>query len=318
MTPANICVTGGAGFIGSHVIEALLVAYPDAKIVVLDNFDDFYARQEKINALDRADPGHRLTVINCDINEPRLIELFRKMRFDTVIHLAARPGVQPSIANPQRAYWVNVHGTANVLRACKDTGVPRIVLASSSSVYGNMRGPWSEHDSVSPLSPYALSKVMTEQLGMLHARETSATVTALRFFTVYGPGIRPDLAIRIFTEQILRGQELTVYGPGLSRDFTYVADVAKAVCMALEAPLVGYDVFNIGGELPIDIMEVIRYLEEITGINAKVTVAGTRLADPKCTYANATKAFRAFRWLASTPLSVGLAHTVAWMKERVL
>src|SRR5918999_2213286 len=241
--PGTALVTGAAGFIGSHLVDRLL--RDGWEVTGVDNFDDFYAA-----GLKRANISDHLThpsftLVEADIRDPDTIVARLTRRYDVIVHLAAKAGVRPSIANPILYQDVNVRGTQNLLEFARARQIPQFVFASSSSVYGvNPHVPWSEEDHVlQPISPYASTKVSGELMGHVYSHLYGIRFLALRFFTVYGPRQRPDLAINKFAQQIRDGRPVPVYGDGASvRDYTYVGDVVEGVVAAMRYDATPYEV----------------------------------------------------------------------------
>ena len=241
-------VTGGAGFIGSHLSETLLNEGHD--VVCLDNFNDYYDPRIKRHNLAGLLPQASFRLVEGDIlDEPLVHSLFEQGRFDVVVHLAARAGVRPSLEQPMLYQRVNIEGTMRLLEAAVRFGVDRFVMASSSSVYGNNeKAPFSESDNVDhPISPYAATKKACELVGYTYHHLHQLPVTCLRFFTVYGPRQRPDMAIHKFTRLIDEGREITAFGDGSSRrDYTYIDDVIQGIRQSIDH-CKGYHVYNLGG-----------------------------------------------------------------------
>jgi len=269
----TILLTGGAGFIGSNLGEALL---KDGHIVhCLDNLDPFYDPVVKLMNLQwcREQPGFHFHETDLRHTQAAsLTQIFRNVKFDAILHLAAKAGVRPSIDHPQDYYQTNVMGTLNLLEFARLNHIPRFIFASSSSVYGNNpRTPWSEADTdLSPISPYAGSKLAAENMGQIYRQLHGIGFIALRLFTVFGPRQRPDLAIHKFYSQIMKGSPIQLFGDGKTRrDYTYVTDIVKGFYAALR-----YDgdcsVFNIGSSRPVQLLEMVRTLEKVTGRKAHI------------------------------------------------
>ncbi|MFH1406101.1 MAG: NAD-dependent epimerase/dehydratase family protein, partial [Nanoarchaeota archaeon] len=259
----KILVTGGAGFIGSHVCDALL-ARGDI-VICVDNFNDYYDPKTKEENIKHNFSNSNFRLFRIDIlNQERLKEIFQQERPDKVIHLAARAGVRPSIKDSHLYYDVNVKGTLNLLELAKEFKIKNFIFASSSSVYGNReKGPFSETDCVDfPISPYAATKKAGEELCYTYHHLYGLNVFCLRFFTVYGPRGRPDMAPLKFTKLVDKGQEIEVYGDGTSRrDYTYVSDIVKGVLAALDRGF-GYEIFNLGGSNPMEVNYLISLIEK--------------------------------------------------------
>jgi UDP-glucuronate 4-epimerase len=312
----NVLVTGGAGFIGHHVVSALLQRGDD--VVVLDDLNDFYdPAVKRRNLADLAAlEGGALTVVEGDIVEPDDVEKAFTGGVDRVVHLAARAGVRPSLEHPALYQRVNVEGTVNVLEAARRHEVGKVVLASSSSVYGtNAKVPFAEDDPIfNAISPYAASKLATEALGQVWHHLYGTDVVALRFFTAYGPRQRPDLAIHRFARLMLAGRPLPFFGDGSSaRDYTFVGDIADGVVAALDRPL-GFEIVNLGGSRTVRLDELVSLLEDALGVRAVLDRRPDQPGDVPVTYADTTKARRLLGFTPEVPITEGLAQFVAWLR----
>ena len=268
----NFLVTGGAGFIGSHVCERL--GREGHRVWAFDDLNDFYEpslKQGNVRALEQL--GRQFTFIKGDLAEPGPIaELFGSVKFDQVIHLAARAGVRPSLQQPALYQRVNVEGTVNVLEAARQHAVRKITIASSSSVYGvNAKVPFGESDPIfNPISPYAASKLACEALGHVYHHVYGLDVVMLRFFTVYGPRQRPDLAIHKFARLIAAGQTIPVFGDGSTRrDYTFVNDTVDGI-LACTRQEFGFEIFNLGESQTVTLSYLIELLEKALGQPAKI------------------------------------------------
>lgn len=311
----KILITGGAGFIGSHLAELLLAG--GHEVAIIDNLNDFYSPERKranLAEIVAAGPARFDEADICDI--PRVNQIFRKFRPDTVIHLAARAGVRPSLEQPLLYERVNVNGTMVLLEACRQYGVGKLVFASSSSIYGLAnKVPFTEDDMASlPISPYAATKIAGEKICYTYSHLYRIQTVCLRFFTVYGPRQRPDLAIRKFTEMIDRGDPIPVFGDGSSgRDYTYVEDIIQGVLAAakLDSP---YDVFNLGNASPVNLNELIQTIEAAVGKKAKLQRLPMQPGDVPITYADISKAQRILGYAPKTPFSKGIEKFVHWYR----
>jgi UDP-glucuronate 4-epimerase len=310
-------VTGGAGFIGSHLSERLI--QDGHEVVNLDNFNDYYDPQIKRgnvrNALGHA--GYRL--IEGEILDPDLIErIFAEHRFDAVVHLAARAGVRPSIRQPMLYQQVNVEGTMRLLEAAVRHHVPKFVMASSSSVYGNnTKVPFSEDDPVDrPVSPYAATKKACELIGYTYHHLYGIAVTALRFFTVYGPRQRPDMAIHQFTRRIHDGEPISVFGDGTSRrDYTYITDIIDGLVAAIENCR-GYHVYNLGESATIELRPLIALIESALDKKAEINWMPEQPGDVRVTFADITRAKEELGYNPRFPVEAGIRRFVDWFQNQ--
>ncbi len=312
----NIIVTGGAGFIGSNLVDKLLSL--NKKVTVIDNFDNFYPKKIKLNNIKEhlKNPNFRLLELDiCD--SPALIKHLNQS-YDAIIHLAAKAGVRPSINDPQAYQQVNVQGTQNLLEIAKDLKIPKFLFGSSSSVYGiNPNVPWSENDYVlQPISPYAATKVAGELLGHVYHKLYNIQFLALRFFTVYGPRQRPDLAIHKFFKLISEGKEIPLYGDGTTqRDYTYIDDVIKAILSALEYQKTQYEIINIGNNQTISLNKLITEIENVIGKKATIKKLPLQAGDVPQTYANIEKAKKLLNYSPNTNITKGLRLFFKWFKN---
>jgi UDP-glucuronate 4-epimerase len=313
----RILVTGGAGFIGSHLVDSLL-ADGDA-VTALDNFDSFYDRETKERNIEphRRHPRWRLAE-----GDLRQLSDLRPVwdDYDVIVHLAAKAGVRPSIADPLTYQDVNVRGTQNLLELARERHVPQFVFASSSSVYGvNPRVPWSEDDHVlQPISPYASTKVSGELLGHVYSHLYGIRFVALRFFTVYGPRQRPDLAIHKFARLMLEERSIPVFGDGSTRrDYTYIDDIIAGVRGAIMYDRTSYEVVNLGNNETITLRAMIRGLEEALGVSARITWLPEQAGDVPQTWASIDKAKRLFAYAPATSYQEGVRRFAAWVRQAV-
>jgi UDP-glucuronate 4-epimerase len=312
----RVLVTGAAGFIGSHVVDSLLA--DGHEVVALDNFDPFYPRgvKEANIAAHRRHP--RWSLVECDLRDLPAMRAALSGTFDAIVHLAAKAGVRPSIADPIAYQDVNVQGSQHVLELARERSVPHIVFASSSSVYGvNPRVPWSEADHVlQPISPYASTKVSGELLGHVYSHLYGFRFIALRFFTVYGPRQRPDLAIHKFARLMLEGRTIPVFGDGSTRrDYTYVDDIVTGVRAAIAYDRSPYEVVNLGNNRTITLREMIGGLEEALGVQARIEWLPEQPGDVPQTWADIGKARQLFGYEPATSYREGVRRFVEWMRS---
>ena len=304
----KVLITGGAGFIGSHLARTLLTA--GAKVGILDNFDDFYSPQTKRqNIKDLA-----AEVFVADIRDAAQLQQVADRGWDSIVHLAALAGVRPSIANPRAYIETNVTGTLNVLEAARAAGIGQVVFGSSSSVYGaSGKGPFKESSPLpATLSPYAATKVAGEQLCSVYSHLHGIRCIVLRFFTVYGPGQRPDLAISKFTRAIIEGRPIPFHGDGSSqRDYTHVSDIVAGISAALNYRKTPYEVFNLGSGRRITLAKLVETLERITGKAAILERLPEQAADMPETWADIGKAHSLLQYASRTKLAEGLKSFVA-------
>jgi UDP-glucuronate 4-epimerase len=313
----KILVTGGAGFIGSHLCEALLAE--GAELVVIDDFNDFYDPAVKETNL--AGLIDRITLVRGDIRDAALVDsLFAKHRFAFVFHLAARAGVRPSIADPKLYFTTNIDGTFNLLDACRHFGTTRFVFASSSSVYGiNRKVPFAEHDPIErTISPYAATKIAGEQICSNYAHLFGIRCSCLRFFTVYGPRQRPDLAISSFTRSILAGKPIDRFGDGSSaRDYTYIEDIIQGVLAAARhTDQSSFEIFNLGGSATTTLNELIAMIGETVGREPVIRQLDVQPGDVPRTFADVDKARRLLGYEPRTPVALGLQRYAEWLATR--
>jgi UDP-glucuronate 4-epimerase len=301
-------VTGGAGFIGSHLVDRLLGE--GWTVTVIDNFDPFYDPEIKRGNISAHLDHPSYALMEGDIrNISFLNDCLRRRSYDAIVHLAAKAGVRPSIQDPAAYYDVNVRGTQNLLTAAREAGVEQFVFASSSSVYGvNPNVPWREDGhALLPISPYASTKVSGELMGHVYSHLHNIRFIALRFFTVYGPRQRPDLAIHKFTNQILNGQPVPLFGDGTSlRDYTYVSDIVDAIVAGMSYNGSKYEVINVGGDHPITLLDLVNELERALGLTAKVYWQQQQAGDVFQTWADISKAGRLLGYRPRIELASGL------------
>ncbi len=312
----NILVTGGAGFLGSHICERLLLQ--KNRVICIDNFNDYYdpaIKEENISGFKESSDFllHRSDILDRD----KLDGVFSENQVDIIIHLAARAGVRPSIENAGLYEKVNVEGTINLLDCARKFDVKRFIFASSSSVYGgNKKIPFSETDNVdNPVSPYAATKKAGELICYTYSHLFNISIFCYRFFTVFGPRQRPEMAIHKFIREILSETPLVMYGDGSSsRDYTYIDDVTDVVTSNLDN-VNGYEVFNLGNSRPVMLMELVRIIEEVTGKTARIEHKEMQPGDVPATFADIIKAGKMLKYNPKTSLEEGVKKFVLWYKE---
>jgi UDP-glucuronate 4-epimerase len=313
----RVLVTGGAGFIGSTLVDRLLEE--GRAVTVLDSFDRYYPEAEKQANLQNALQSSRFELRRGDIRAPQVLdEILSRGRFGAIVHLAGLAGVRASLERPADYADVNVRGTACVFEAAVRAQVAHLVLASSSSVYGERsEGPFRETDPVErPISPYAATKRACELIAHSFHHAHGISVTCARIFTAYGPRQRPDLAIRRFAERMLAGKPVPVFGDGSSvRDFTFVQDLVDGLVRALDHPL-GFSILNFGAGRTCSVLEVVRLLEKAFGATAQLEWLPRQVGDVSRTLADISAAGRALGYAPKTPLDEGIGHFVQWLKDR--
>jgi UDP-glucuronate 4-epimerase len=311
----RILVTGGAGFIGSHLAEKLLAA--GHTVSILDDFNDFYDPQ--IKRANIAGFANEVRIHHVDLRDSTAVRnVFHREKFDAIAHLAARAGVRPSIAQPQLYYDTNVGGTLHLLEAARMTGVERFIFASSSSVYGISKTvPFSEDQHLTQtISPYAATKIASEFLCSTFSHLYQMRVIALRYFTVYGPRQRPDLAIHQFTRKMYAGKPIDQFGDGSTRrDYTYIDDIIGGTMAALEYDGAMFDIFNLGESETIELKNLIAALENALGKKAMINRLPEQPGDVPLTYADISKAKKLLGYKPTTPLHEGLPRFIEWFLE---
>lgn len=317
MKKRRFLVTGGAGFIGSHLVDRLL-AQQAARVVVIDNFDEFYAPHLKRTNIEGHlnHPVYRL--FEADIrNYNSLKQLFADEIFDTIIHLAAKAGVRPSVSDPRAYQEVNVAGTLNLLDLAQRNGVKKFIFGSSSSVYGPAATPPFKEDApLAPISPYAATKAAGEMLAHTYSHLYDMQIVCLRFFTVYGARQRPDLAIHKFARLIAGGRPVPVYGDGTSeRDFTYIDDILQGVLAAVDYDATPFEIINLGESQTITVNRMIELLADALGQQAIIERQPPQAGDMPRTHADISKAQRLLNYQPTTPIEAGIKKFADWFKQ---
>ncbi|HEV3223195.1 MAG TPA: GDP-mannose 4,6-dehydratase [Puia sp.] len=309
----NILITGVAGFIGSHTAEKFLAE--GHSIVGIDNFDPFYPRHFKLHNMDAIKESKRFTFLEGDIlNKELLNKLFEDNNIEAVIHLAAKAGVRPSIDNIEEYYQANITGTLNLLECMRVKGITKMLFASSSSIYGNnIKIPFSETDRVdNPISPYASTKKSGELLCHVYSHLYGFDISCLRFFTVFGPRQRPDLAIHKFTRLIGEGKPIPIFGDGSTgRDYTYVSDITDGIMCAFQK-LKGYNIFNLGESRVILLKDLIKVIEDRVQRKAVLDFKPKQPGDVEITFADIEKAKTEIGYNPQFDLKTGVDIFVSW------
>ncbi len=314
----KILITGAAGFIGSHLCERLV---NDHQVVGLDNFCDFYDIKIKRKNVAKLSKNENFQLIKADIRKlDELEDIFALHDFDLVIHLAAMAGVRPSIENPVLYTEVNINGTVNLLEECRKHNVKKFIFASSSSVYGNNKKvPFSEKDSVDhPISPYASTKKAGELICHSYHHLHQISLACLRFFTVYGPRQRPDLAIHKFSRMMLKGDKIPVFGDGSTRrDYTFIDDILDGILKTINYVMSGtvFDVFNLGESQTISLSEMIKTIENELQIKAEKKILPLQPGDVDQTFADISKSRKILGYDPKTNFQSGIAKFINWLKE---
>jgi|TARA_B100001971_G_C18261910_1_gene587756 UDP-glucuronate 4-epimerase len=311
----TILVTGAAGFIGSNLTEELL---KNNKVIGIDDFNDYYDPKRKEKNLEQAKTHDNFTIIQVDIRDKTsLQDIFSQHKIDKIVHLAARAGVRPSIANPDLYQEVNVQGTRNLLECATEFKVKTFIFGSSSSVYGtNEKTPFNEEDELNNIiSPYAQTKKDGEELCKEFHNQHNLNITCLRFFTVYGPRGRPDMAPYIFTTKILTNQPIDKYGDGSSqRDYTYVADIVQGIVAALEKNL-EFEIINLARGKTITLNQFIETIENVTEKKAIINQMDKQEGDVPITFGDITKAKSLLNYQPSTDLQEGIKNFMEWYQN---
>jgi UDP-glucuronate 4-epimerase len=307
----RILITGAAGFIGSNLIRSLLQT-GTCCVIGLDNFDTFYSRNQKEQNISPFADDRNFRFFEGDIRNRTDLDALDDI--DVIVHLAAKAGVRPSIKDPVLYQDVNVAGTQNLLEFARKRNIKQFVFASSSSVYGiNEQVPWSEEDKLMPISPYASTKLSCEMLGHVYSHLYGIRFLALRFFTVYGPGQRPDLAIHKFFRSMIRGESIPVFGDGsTSRDYTYVEDTVKGIEAAINYESSDFEIINLGNHRTITLSDLIKAIEDTCRKKAIIDRQPDQLGDVPRTYADITKAGKLLNYKPATDIKTGLENFYAW------
>ena len=313
----EILVTGGAGFIGSHLIEQLLEN--NYKVTIVDNFDTFYSKKFKLKNISGVINNSYLKVIDIDILNTA--DLYARLtdQYEVIVHLAAKAGVRPSIEDPIAYQDVNVKGSQNMLEFARHKNIKQFIFASSSSVYGtNKNFPWKESDvALNPISPYASTKISGELLGHVYSHLFGIRFITLRFFTVFGPRQRPDLAIHQFSKKILNSEAINFFGNGITRrDYTYVADTVQGIFNAIQYTRTPFEVFNLGNHHTISLSEMIHTLETVFNKKAIIKHLPEQMGDVPITYADISKAEQLLNYVPKTNFKQGITKFKNWLETQ--
>ena len=325
----TILITGGAGFIGSHLSERLL--REGNKVLVIDNFNNYYdpaIKRNNVEEVKKTCVENNISLDNYiifegDIRDNEFLKEVFSNKIDSIIHLAAMAGVRPSIEAPSLYYDVNITGTVNLLERCREAGVKQLVFASSSSVYGNNeKVPFAEVDRVdNPISPYAATKKSGELLCHTYHHLFNMNIACLRFFTVYGPRQRPDLAINKFTSLILEDKEIPFYGDGTtSRDYTFIEDIVSGIVASINYINTGeriFEIFNIGGDKTVSLIEMVETIEEVLGKKAKLNRLSMQAGDVNRTCADIRYSNKILGYVPKTSFKDGIIKFVKWKKNKM-
>lgn len=326
----TILVTGGAGFIGSNLCERLLTE--GNRVLVIDNFNNYYdpsikrrnIEEVKQTCMDNNIDLQNFKIFEGDIRDNNFLEEVFSNKIDSIMHLAAMAGVRPSIVNPSLYYDVNITGTVNLLEKCRENNIKQFVFASSSSVYGNNeKVPFAETDIVdSPISPYAATKKSGELLCHTYNHLFDINIACLRFFTVYGPRQRPDLAIHKFTNLIIEGREIPFYGDGsTSRDYTYVDDIVTGIIASINYVNTNkkvFNIFNLGGDKTVSLIEMVKTIEETLEKKAKLNKMPMQPGDVNRTCADITHSKEIIGYNPQTTFKDGIKKFIKWKKNKEL
>jgi UDP-glucuronate 4-epimerase len=313
----HIIVTGGAGFIGSHVVENLLKN--EYHVTVIDNYDSFYPKETKQKNLSAVINHPNLIFHELDIVDADAIDLHLTETYHAIIHLAAKAGVRPSIENPIAYQQTNVAGTQNLLEFARKKSIKQFVFASSSSVYGiNKNIPWRESDGLlNPISPYASTKISGELLGHVYSHLYGIRFIGLRFFTVFGPRQRPDLAIHAFSKKILNNETIPFFGDGnTQRDYTFIDDIVQGVIGALNYDKTNYEIINLGNSHAVSLAELVSTLETVLDKKAIINKLPEQPGDVPITFSDISKAKKLINYLPTTSLKDGVIKFKEWLENQ--
>lgn len=314
----NILITGGAGFIGSHLVDRL-ISEGDWQVSVVDDFNDFYDPAIKYANVSHHEKNPNYRLFEADIRDKTALKrIFAENAFHLIVHLAARAGVRPSLEQPLLYAETNINGTMNLLELAREHGIKQFVFGSSSSVYGiNAKVPFSEEDPIrQPISPYAATKAAGELVCHTYAHLYGIRSICLRFFTVYGPRQRPDLAIYKFARLMSEAKPIPVFGDGTTRrDYTFIDDIIAGVRAAIDYDKSDYEVINLGESRTVELRELISLLEKELGVTAKIDQQPLQPGDVPQTFADITKARQLLGYKPETQIEAGIHQFVEWFQE---
>jgi UDP-glucuronate 4-epimerase len=314
----NVLITGGAGFIGSNLVQHLSLFTQYKKIGVVDNFDPFYPKEIKKKRIEKWGKIHNLQLHNADIrDEDQLEKIFQAEKWDTIIHLAAVPCARFSIEDPALYSDVNVTGTVQLLQLAAEHDIKRFIFISSSSVYGSVEEPYPFHEDemVSmPVSPYATSKLAAENYCQLFYQLYGMDITVLRLFTTFGPGLRPDMAMHQFAEQMVANKPVTIFDPESTRDYTYISDVVEAIRLSLEWAN-GFQVYNVGSGISVSILQMLDVLSNALGIKHEVNVLGEQDCEVKHKVADISRLEQTMGFRPKVTFHEGILLFANWFLE---
>lgn len=313
----RILVTGGAGFIGSNLVEKLLLN--NYLVTIIDNLDSFYLKESKLKNIAGFIGNPDVNFIELDILDEQALHNKLDEQYHAIIHLAAKAGVRPSIENPIIYQDVNVKGTQNLLEFAKRKDIKQFIFASSSSVYGvNKNFPWKESDAVlNPISPYASTKISGELLGHVYSHLYGIRFIALRFFTVFGPRQRPDLAIHLFSKKILNNEQINVFGNGSTRrDYTYISDLIEGIFNAIHYTRTLYEVFNLGNHHTVSLSEMIETIEQVFEKKAEINYLPEQMGDVPITFADISKAEQLLNYNPKVNFNDGIKYFKQWLQTQ--
>ncbi len=315
----NYLITGGAGFIGSNLIRYLLKSEKDISVTTIDDFDPFYSKEIKELNISEFSKDPRFRLLDIDLATVDGKKLAEKISepVDVIVHLAAKAGVRPSILNPVSYQQANVIGLQNMLDFAKEKKCRQFVFASSSSVYGiNDHFPWKEDEQLLPISPYAMTKLAGEMLGHVYSKLFDIRFIALRFFTVYGPGQRPDLAIHKFTKMIATDKPITMYGDGnTSRDYTFINDTVQGIVGAMKYDKTNFEIINLGNNYSVSLKELISSIEKVVGKKTVIERLPEQPGDVPKTFADISRAKKLLNYQPTTKLDDGLKKFYEWFTQ---